>query len=264
MGKKTGISWCDHTFNPWIGCQKVSAGCLNCYAARDNNRYKWVDEWGKDYRVTSEANWLKPIQWAKKAVKDGVIRRVFCASLADVFDINVSKMWRDRLWVLIQYTERIGGLEWLLLTKRPENIQAMGFPQLYEMKNVRIGITCENQEMAENRIPILLDAWKGKNFISYEPAIGSIKFSRVPGLNSITKGPQLQWIIAGCESGANARPCDIEWIRSVRDQCQGAGVPFFLKQMNVPIGGIDEPYKGMELVKEPVLDGRQWLEFPRN
>jgi protein gp37 len=94
MGDKTGIAWCDHTFNPWIGCQKVSAGCQNCYAERENNFRKWVPKWGKDYRPTGRANWEKPIQWAKQAVADGVTRRVVCASLADVFDIQAPSYLR--------------------------------------------------------------------------------------------------------------------------------------------------------------------------
>jgi protein gp37 len=255
-------------FNPWIGCQKVSPGCQNCYAARDNNRYQWVPEWGKDYRLTSEANWKKPIQWAKEAVKDGVTKRVFCASLADVFDEKVPEHWRARLWQLIDETYRIGGLEWLLLTKRPENISTRIPMNVYHLNNIRIGITCENQEMADKRIPMLLNSWTGKNFISVEPMLSKINFDEVLLNNgdqviqwdnpSIPSGwdEYIDWIICGCESGANmkpGRPCNIDWIRSLRDQCEAAHVPFFLKQMEVD----------GNLVKEPVLDGRKWLEFPR-
>ena len=237
------------SWNPWIGCQKVSAGCLNCYAARDNDRHHWVPEWGKDYRLTSDANWKKPIQWAKQAVKDGVVRRVFCASLADVFDHNVNWEWRARLFQLISDTEKIGGLEWLLLTKRPEYIQQMHMIETFS--NIRIGITCENAEMARLRMPIFLEAWKGKNFISWEPALSPIT-DWIPFCDNL----HMDWIIAGCESGANmkpGRPCNIEWIRDMRDQCVESGTPFFLKQ--TVIDG--------KLVKEPYLDGRQWLEFPK-
>lgn len=268
MGEKTGIAWCDHTFNPWIGCQKVSAGCQNCYAETLAKRYGWVKEWGKDYRLTSDANWKKPIQWAKQAVKDGVIRRVFCASLADVFDENVYEHWRASLWELIKQTENIGGLEWLILTKRPENITT-DHMQLYvpHLQNVRMGITCENQEMFDLRVPILLGAWKGKNFISYEPALSEIRIHNIKGseftdiignkhnhtISALDKPSVIHWIIAGCESGTNARECRKDWIRVMRDQCQYADIPFFLKQLNID----------GKLVKEPFLDGRQWLEFPR-
>jgi protein gp37 len=267
MGEKTGISWCDHTFNPWIGCQKVSTGCLHCYAARDNTRYQWVPEWGKDYRLTSEDNWKKPIQWAKQAVKDGVTRRVFCASLADVFDANVPDQWQLDLWNLIDVTAKIGGLEWLLLTKRPENILDF-IPPFFNKPDypIRIGITCENQEMADKRIPIMLNSWTGKNFISVEPMLSAISFEKtaysvkqvgtrkIAGFTVSGLMCQIDWIIAGCESGTNARPCNIEWIRDLRDQCVESGTPFFLKQMSVD----------GKLVKEPFIDGRQWLEFPKD
>jgi protein gp37 len=112
MGENSKISWCDHTFNPWIGCTKVSPACDHCYAERENKFRKWVGdgEWG-NYRITSDDNWKKPIQWAKKAVADGVVRRVFCASLADVFDKKVPVDWLAKLFSVIEETEKIGGLE---------------------------------------------------------------------------------------------------------------------------------------------------------
>jgi protein gp37 len=262
MGEKTGISWCDHTFNPWIGCQKVSTGCLHCYAARDNTRYQWVPEWGKDYRLTSEDNWKKPIQWAKQAVKDGVTRRVFCASLADVFDANVPDQWQLDLWNLIDVTAKIGGLEWLLLTKRPENILDF-IPPFFNKPDyqIRMGITCENQEMADKRIPILLNSWTGKNFISVEPMLSNVDIFKAVGLpNRIAphfswrQGKGIDWVICGCESGTNARPCEYEWVRDLRDQCSLSSTPFFLKQLVVD----------HKLVKEPYLDGVNWLEFPKD
>jgi len=265
MGEKTGISWCDHTFNPWIGCQKVSSGCENCYAARDNKRYKWVNEWGKDYRRTSETNWKKPIQWAKQAVKDGIVRRVFCASLADVFDENVPKEWQEKLWSLILETNEIGGLEWLILTKRPENIIDFIDDEFEaRVKNVRIGVTCENQEMADKRMPILLDSWHGKNFISVEPMLSAISFEKtaysikqigerkIAGFTLSGLMRQIDWIICGCESGSNARPCNLEWVRDIRDICVESNIPFFLKQLHI----------NGKLIKEPYLDSRQWMEYP--
>lgn len=279
MAENSKIAWCDDTFNPWIGCQKVSAGCLNCYAERQNNFYKWVPEWGKDYRLTGSVNWQKPIQWAKHAVKDGVIRRVFCASLADVFDKNVINEWRHNLFDLIDKTGQIGGLEWLLLTKRPENIEMLlPVTWLHEPPDyVRIGVTCENQEMADVRIPKFLSAWKGKSFVSVEPMLSKVNLQQcrydgvidIDCLNGIAHGvfndypfpskdnkcKPIDWVIAGCESDDNkkpGRPMNIEWVRDLRDQCQNSNTPFFLKQM-----AIDG-----KLVAEPELDGRQWLEFP--
>jgi len=241
MGENSKIAWCDNTFNPWIGCEKVSAGCQNCYAEALAKRYGWVSEWGKDYRLTSGANWKKPIQWAKQAVKDGVTKRVFCASLADVFDRNVNWEWRAKLFQLISDTEKIGGLEWLLLTKRPEYIQQMHMIETFS--NVRIGITIENQENYANRFGVFTSAWRQNNFISVEPMLGNIELYR-PGL--------VNWVICGCESGANARECNINWVRGLRDQCIKYEIPFFLKQL--VIDG--------KFTIEPELDGRKWLEFP--
>jgi len=245
MGEKTGIAWTDHTFNPWIGCTKVSAGCLNCYAERQNNFYRWVDEWGVVYKRTSESNWKKPIQWAKNAVAGGVVRRVFCASLADIFDTNVTDQWRSDLWNLIHTTQKIGGLEWLILTKRPQNIiTRIPTDLLYSDSSVRIGVTAENQEMYDLRLRQLSNISDGKNFVSVEPMIGSIELG--------TYFNYTDWIICGSESGANSRECKEEWVRSLRDQCTDSAIPFFLKQL--PINGV--------LTVTPYLDGKQWLEFP--
>ena len=190
MGEKTGIAWCDHTFNSWIGCAKVSAGCQNCYAEKLAHFHGWVKEWGKDYRLTSDANWKKPIQWAKNAVRDGVVRRVFCASLADVFDANVSWVWLAKLFALIQETEAIGGLEWLILTKRPENIKRVHTIEAFT--NIRLGITAENQEMFDKRMPIFLDAWSGNNFISVEPMLSGVHIDDYE--------TQINWAIADRKS----------------------------------------------------------------
>jgi protein gp37 len=244
MSERTGIAWCDHTFNPWIGCQKVSEGCRHCYAERENGRFGWVDRWGVNYRRTSESNWKKPVTWAKNAVREHVIRRVFSASLADVFDLNVPDEWRNDLFRLILETDEIGGLEWLILTKRPENITQIP-ARLDNMASVRIGITAENQDMANKRVPQFLRDWRGKNFLSIEPMLSPVT---IP-----PKGWQfIDWAICGCESGPNARPTSVEWVRGLRDECVGAGVPFFLKQMAVD----------KKLVTTPMLDGRQWMEFP--
>jgi len=269
MGQNSHIAWTDHTFNPWIGCQKVSSGCQNCYAEKLAKFHKWVDVWGADYKRTSEANWKQPIKWARQAVNDRVIRRVFCASLADIFDPNVPDEWRTDLYNLILHTEEIGGLEWLILTKRPENLPSMFESQMWGSTNIRLGVTVENQEMANKRIPELLNSWSGKNFVSYEPALEEVNFryylNGCPELRDVLLNfddqdsewvqttPPIQWVICGSESGTNARPFDIDWARSVRDQCQSANVPFFLKQM--PIDG--------KLTILPELDGKAWKQFPK-
>lgn len=270
MGEKTGISWCDHTFNPWIGCTKVSAGCANCYAERDNQRYRWVEGWGKGAprRLTSDANWKKPFQWAKAAQEARVPRRVFCASLADVFDDEVPQEWREELWSLMGMASQgnvwthaekgrfalLAGLEWLVLTKRPENIEKMLPPNWIQFppKCLRIGVTCEDQANGDRRMEELLSVWSGPNFISYEPALGPLSVARYIEACDGACVPWIDWVICGCESGPGARAMDVNWARSLRDECHEAKVPFFLKQMAVD----------GKLVKEPELDGRQWLEFP--
>lgn len=234
MGETTGITWTDHTFNPWIGCTKVSQGCKLCYAETQNHRYNWNPAgWGPGAprKRTSEANWKKPIQWARQAVKDGVTRRVFCASLADVFDGEVSDNWRYDLWCLMQDTAQIGGLEWLLLTKRPENIKSMLWGSWLKTPPdfIRLGVTVENQANAI-RAHMLLDNWDGKNFLSMEPLIERVTLRSVmrpsPEWNS-----DIDWVIVGGESGAGCRPMDIEWARELHDHCKRAKVPFFMKQL---------------------------------
>ncbi len=247
MGEKTGISWCDATFNPWIGCTKVSQGCKFCYAETQNNHYQWNPAgWGPGTprKRTSAANWAKPIQWAKRAVKDGVIRRVFCASLADVFDAEAPIGARLDLFQLIKATGEIGGLEWLILTKRPENIEKMmiGSWLSNPPDYIRLGVTAEDQENADKRISELLRVWKGNNFISYEPALGLVDFTGRTvdqvWMNDIhdpvfedENVMKVNWIVCGGESGAGCRPMDLMWARSIRNQCADCGVPFFMKQL---------------------------------
>ena len=228
MGETSSISWTDATFNPWIGCTKVSQGCKLCYAETQNNRYQWNPAgWGPGAtrKRTSAANWKKPNEWAKKARAEGVTRRVFCASLADVFDAEVDQSWRADLFGMIDdINARHGGLEWLILTKRPENIDLM-LPERWKRDRpdyVRIGVTVEHQETMM-RMAYLLAAWKGKNFVSYEPALGPLFLGAFR--NSV------DWLICGGESGAGCRSFDIEWARSIRDECKQSNIPFFMKQL---------------------------------
>jgi hypothetical protein len=119
VGERTSISWTDHTFNPWIGCTRLSPACDHCYAASLALRYGWT-AWDAPPRLTSDENWKKPRGWNRKAQVDDVRRRVFYASLADVFDNQAEDAWRARLWQLIAETPH---LDWMLLTKRPQNIR---------------------------------------------------------------------------------------------------------------------------------------------
>lgn len=222
MAENSKIEWTDHTFNPWIGCQNVSPGCDHCYAEALTNRYGWT-EWGPHgiRKRTSAANWRKPLQWAKAARGTGKRPRVFCASLADVFDNRAPGVAREELFGLIRATPE---LDWLLLTKRPQNVRKMlpadwrnGYP------NVWLGTTCEDQERYDLRWPILRDTPSAVRFISYEPAIGPLDL----GIN----GPWPDWLICGGESGPGARMMRPAWAEMALTQCANRGIAFFMKQM---------------------------------
>lgn len=253
MGENSKIEWCDHTFNPWIGCQKVSPGCDFCYAETQNNFRKWNGgEWGPHAprKRTSPGNWKKPLLWALEARATGTRPRVFCASLADVFDNQAPDGARDDLWSLIRATPE---LDWLLLTKRPENIAKMlpadwgdGYP------NVWLGTTVEDQANADRRIPILCKVPARLRFLSCEPLLGPVNLTRcgqhytgsgplhlwktdLDGNDGWRKqfsepAPEIHWVISGGESGGQARQSHHEWHQSLRDQCAAAGVPFLFKQ----------------------------------
>jgi protein gp37 len=282
MAENSKIEWTDHTFNPWMGCTKVSPACKHCYAERDmDHRYGKV-AWGPvgNRVVTSDENWKKPVRWNREAGERGIRYRVFCASLADVFedwrglilnsrlfslnnkgeeagnsdfhndDLLTMQHLRERLFALIDATPN---LDWLLLTKRPDNITRM-WPKkfcdnhvceaaggsgvlcphdscdvedgirLAHRKNVWLGTSVESSDYLPR-----IDALKAAGglasvlFISAEPLLGAI-----PTLGEYLDG--INWVIAGGESGPEARPSSPNWFRSVRDQCAMHGVPFHFKQ----------------------------------
>lgn len=150
MGKDTKIEWADHTFNPWMGCTKVSEACKFCYAEKYVERWKMA-KWGDagTRSRTNAQNWKKPLLWNKLALKEGVRRRVFCASLADVFEdhAQILPVWREDLFNLIKATPQ---LDWLLLTKRPENFERF-LPEDWGTgyDNVWLGCSVENQKRAD-------------------------------------------------------------------------------------------------------------------
>lgn len=224
MAENSKIEWTDHTFNPWIGCQKVSPGCDHCYAEAMSNRYGWT-KWGPhgERKRTSAANWRKPLQWAKAARGGGRRPRVFCASLADWLDNKVPTPWRADLLELIDATPE---LDWLLLTKRPENYQKLvghqwpnGAPA-----NVWIGFTAEDQAHYDRRWAIVSKIKATVRFVSHEPAIGPI-------IDLYAMSALPDWLIMGGESGPGARNMEAEWARHVRGYCARVGVKFFMKQM---------------------------------
>lgn len=252
MSENSKIEWTDHTFNPWIGCTKVSPACDHCYAEGWARRSGLVS-WGPHQRRrTSASYWQQPLRWNARAAEDGVRARVFCASLADVFDNDraITSGWRGDLWSLI---ERTPHLDWLLLTKRPQNIGKM-LPESYGCSawgkgwpNVWLGTTAENQEEANRRIQHLLSIPAVIHFVSAEPLLGPIDFQKIKthdeqrdGINAsrfaLNKVPEigftgLDWIIVGGESGPGARPMQTEWAEAIKRQCNDAGTAFFMKQM---------------------------------
>ena len=220
MAENSKIEWTEHTFNPWWGCIRVSPACKNCYAEAMAKMYGHRC-WGakSERRFLSDAHWRQPLKWDKQAEADGVRRRVFCASMADVFEDREELIpWRQRLWALIEATPH---LDWLLLTKRPENIAQMG-PASGFPANVWLGTTVENQKYADLRIPELSSVPAAVHFLSCEPLLGPLNLS-----NWL---PMLDWVIAGGESGAKARPTDPKWFESLRDQCKKFRVNFLFKQ----------------------------------
>lgn len=236
------------SFNPWWGCEAVSPGCANCYAAVMAKRTgKDCFGPGKPRIRTSEKNWNDPLRWNRDAEKKGVSYRVFCASMADVFDAAVPDEWRRDLFELILKTPY---LDWLILTKRIGNAYEMLGDAIKgtrswsgnildgNYKNVWLGITVCNQKEADRDISLLLKVPAAKHFLSMEPLLGPVDIDRhlYKSEGFIAKGvtyhavPALDWIIVGGESGHNARPMHPDWMRSLRDQCANSGVPFFFKQ----------------------------------
>ena len=251
MGENSKIEWCHHTFNPWEGCEKVSAGCANCYAEQRDKQYHGGAHWGPNgtRKMMSEAYWKQPHKWNREAQKAGERRRVFCASLADVFEDHPTIMagWRARLGDLIFRTPR---LDWLLLTKRPENVIRMlpdfwiNFSEPYTMPlNVWLGTSVENKKEFW-RIDELRKIPARIRFLSLEPLLEDLGTVDLTGVS---------WVIVGGESGPGARPMEVAWARSLRDQCQAAGVAFHFKQW----GGVNKKATGR------TLDSRTWDEFPK-
>lgn len=292
MGENSAIEWCDHTFNPWIGCTKVSPGCNHCYAETLATNRLGV-AWGPhaERRRTAASTWRQPLSWNRKAEREGKRARVFCASLADVFDNQVPEEWRSDLWRLIAATPH---LDWLLLTKRPQNIIKM-LPAGWSgaLPNVWLGTTAENQDEANRRIPRLLDVPARLHFLSCEPLLAPLNLSRIEhhsdhggsvcfldvmgghgrSMGSAWSHKRVGWVIAGGESGPGARPAGLNWIRSLRDQCAFAGVPFFFKQWGewAPVANPSDGthYEDGSMIRRvgkkaagALLDGREHREVP--
>ena len=279
MGENTAIEWADHTFNPWIGCQKVSPACDGCYAETLMDTRLGRVEWGPhgERKRTSEANWRQPRKWDREAGKSGKRARVFCASLADVFDNKVPGEWRADLWQLIDDTPH---LIWMLLTKRPQNIAKMlpiAAADFDIRERIWLGTTAENQEEYDRRWPYIAAQRAAVRFVSYEPALGPLCVRE--------HKPRPDWLICGGESGPNARPMTPYWASALQGQCTGFGIPFFFKQwgewapitqtepsvlaqlhpathIQVQLSAADNMARVGKKRAGRLLDGREWNEVP--
>ena len=276
MGDRTGITWTDHTYNPWWGCVKVSPACDFCYAERDAHRYGWADGggsgpelWGKgsERRRLSAKTLNRPLAWDAAAAEAGRPALVFCASMADVFEARDDLDGdRAKLWDLI---ERTPNLRWQLLTKRPEQILRR-VPASWLLRwpdNAWVGTTVEDQHFADLRVPRLLEVPAPVRFLSIEPLLGEVVLRPewlVPPANLCGARPStdedrvaiaqvlraagrqlgwhgIDWAIVGGESGPGFRPMDLGHARAVAGQLTGAGVPTFFKQVSGTFSGVPGP-----------------------
>lgn len=239
MAETTGISWTDSTFNPWIGCAKVSPGCDHCYAEISTPSRTMRIVWGpqEQRKRTSAGNWKLPLRWnaahADFYAVQGRRRRVFCASLADVFDNQVDPAWRDELWNLVRATPN---LDWLMLTKRIGNVKAMLPDDWHDgYANVWLGISVVNQKEADRDIPKLHATPAHLRWLSMEPLLGPVNLEGVcrpwgeigPSAAMLSK---INWVVVGGESGPHARIMPEEWAQDLGEQCNRRGVPFYFKQ----------------------------------
>lgn len=301
MGEVTGIAWTHHTFNAWEGCAKVSPGCKHCYAETRNERFHGGRHWGVDAPrlMRSESYWREPSKWARAARAAGERRRVFCSSLADVFEDRPDvREARERLFVLIEQTPE---LDWLLLTKRPENMHRLA-PVAWRDRwpsHVWAGATAENMETLRARAEWLRIVPARVKFLSCEPLLEELDLDppfcdlcgsfenismsdgipvcdhheREAGHGALLSrhadedNDGINWVIVGGESGPKARPYNVEWARSIIRQCRDAGVPVFHKQLGS--NWTDGFGPGPKLRDRAGADPSEWpedlrvQEFPR-
>lgn len=282
MGETTGISWTDHTHNPWEGCFKVSDGCKNCYAETRNVRFSGGKHWGPTAttpRLTrSLANWAQPRKWDRAAKVAGKRARVFCASLADVFEDHPDVIGeRTKLFSLIEETPN---LDWQLLTKRPENMIRLA-PASWASKwpdNVWAGTTAESAEMLAKRAPFLRAVPARVRFLSCEPLLEALDDLiehvaptdwETPPFGG-TPDDGIHWVIVGGESGPRARPFLLDWARRIVLDCAELDVACWVKQMgDQPRLGYDgedagEPGDEVRPIKFAAHHGADPTEWPED
>lgn len=288
MSKNTKIEWATHSWSPWRGCTKVSPGCANCYAEKLSHRNPAVlGEWGRGKPRVLSKSWGDPIRWDAEAAKTGARPRVF-PSLCDWLDEEVPVLWLGRFLYLISETPNI---DWLLLTKRPElfirrmadaadeTMPGAGFGGRWldgnAPHNVWFGVSVEDQQRAEERIPLLLEIPARIRWLSVEPLLGPVNVGRwcrprwsgklsERGTRPL-ESECLDWVVIGGESGPKSRLCNVGWIEDIIGQCKGAGVPVFVKQLGVNvvwtgIGGVEHRWIG---IHPKGGEPSEWLEHLR-
>lgn len=277
MGERTTIEWTDATWNPIVGCSRVSASCENCYAERMAGRFsrpglpfhgivratQHGPRWTGKVRTNARHRY-DPLDWKKP-------RRIFVCSMSDLFHENIRDDKIEEIFAVMAAAPRH---QFLVLTKRakrmhgwvmgtdPAMIRSLAaevvqvpLPDMsalrWPLPNVLLGVSVENQAAAEDRIPLLLATPALNRFVSAEPLLGPLRLERWLGLGA-GGAPGLDWVIVGSESGPGARSMDLAWVRDIRDQCARASVPFFFKQAIV---------HGKK-VSTPELDGCRYTEVP--
>lgn len=271
MGANSKIEWTTHTFNPWWGCVRVSEACKHCYAESWAKRVG-QDVWGpgSDRRFFTDNHWREPLRWNRAAEGAPQRPRVFCASMADVFEDRPDLVpHRDRLFDLIEATPN---LDWLLLTKRPQNVLRLTRWAQDWPSNVWLGTTVELQKRAEELLPYLAEIPAAVRFISAEPLLGPLSIE--PWL-----GSTIDWVITGGESGPKARPASPEWFRGLLRQCMETDVAFHFKQWgdwapgdaeNLPKARIVKAADGTKMLRIGKkqagrrLDGREYDGLPKS
>lgn len=250
------IEWTEKTWNPVTGCDQVSAGCDHCYAltlaarlkAMGSRRYQNDGHpltSGPGFGVTLHHDLVEtPLHWRKPAI-------VFVNSMSDLFHDRVPLDFIRRVFRTMELTPRH---TYQILTKRATRLTQLA-PRLWWPPNVWMGVSVENQVQVERRARRLLEVPAAVRFLSVEPMIGPVHLAPLLDVPEVYDRPRtIDWIIAGGESGPGARRCELDWLRSLRDQCQRAGVAFFLKQL----GGHPDK-RGHDAA---LLDGRRHLEMP--
>ena len=289
---RTGIEWADATWNPITGCTPISEGCKNCYAKRMANRLKGRYGYPADdpFKVT-----VHPVRLREPLLRLPPLR-IFVCSMSDFFHDDVDPWWIDDVFDVCRVSPEH---TYIFLTKRPQNIskklEGCSEAQLgFMAKRAWIGVTAENQACADERTAELFKIQAAVRFVSVEPMLGPVDLISA-GLRPEWKlasddppmqplGTNIDWVICGGETGPGARPMHPDWVRSLRDQCQAAGVPFFFKgwgewvapsQYPFSVGGPDlenadrhvfddaaEVYRVGKKSSGRLLDGREWNEFP--